>query len=161
MVSSRVIRIDQEVWAELQRQAIPFEDNPNSVLRRIFGLGQHGGSRSDGSGANDLDPRVAKLLQLVEALVGHPVATSPTKSGQSYRFKSQRGKIVAFLYPQNRRLKVETSKQMATEAGINAWDHCLTKGWWGQHDSVYWYIPYNQDEAYEQVAGVLDRLWRR
>jgi negative regulator of replication initiation len=32
------IRIDDEVYAWLQSQARPFEDTPNSVLRRIAGL---------------------------------------------------------------------------------------------------------------------------
>lgn len=32
------IRIDDEVYAWLQAQATPFEDNPNSVLRRVAGL---------------------------------------------------------------------------------------------------------------------------
>lgn len=33
-----VIRVDDEVWKELQRRAEPLVDTPNSVLRRIFGL---------------------------------------------------------------------------------------------------------------------------
>ena len=32
------IRIDQEVWAWLKLHAQPFEDTPNSVLRRMAGL---------------------------------------------------------------------------------------------------------------------------
>ena len=32
------IRIDEEVYAWLQSQARPFEDTPNSVLRRVAGL---------------------------------------------------------------------------------------------------------------------------
>ncbi len=32
------IRVDDEVYAWLQSQAVPFEDNPNSVLRRIAGF---------------------------------------------------------------------------------------------------------------------------
>ena len=32
---SKVIRIDAQVWAELQRRARPLEDTPNSVLRRV------------------------------------------------------------------------------------------------------------------------------
>lgn len=32
------IRIDDEVWAWLKRHAQPFEDTPNSVLRRLAGL---------------------------------------------------------------------------------------------------------------------------
>ena len=32
------IRIDEDVWAWLKRQAQPFEDTPNSVLRRVAGI---------------------------------------------------------------------------------------------------------------------------
>lgn len=32
------IRIDDEVWRELQKRATPFTDSPNDVLRRILGL---------------------------------------------------------------------------------------------------------------------------
>jgi len=35
---SPTIRIDDEVYRWLQSQAVPFEDNPNSVLRRLAGL---------------------------------------------------------------------------------------------------------------------------
>ncbi len=35
---SRTIRVDMEVFAFLQKQATPFADSPNDVLRRFFGL---------------------------------------------------------------------------------------------------------------------------
>ena len=31
-----IIRVDDEVWRELQKKAEPFVDNPNSVLRRLL-----------------------------------------------------------------------------------------------------------------------------
>lgn len=36
---SPTIRIDDEVWAWLKSRAVPFEDTPNSVLRRVAGMG--------------------------------------------------------------------------------------------------------------------------
>ncbi|HSQ31458.1 MAG TPA: hypothetical protein VLN49_16495 [Gemmatimonadaceae bacterium] len=33
-----VVRVDDEVWKWLQSQAQPFEDTPNTVLRRVAGL---------------------------------------------------------------------------------------------------------------------------
>ena len=33
-----VIRVDDEVWKELQRRAEPLVDTPNSVLRKLLGL---------------------------------------------------------------------------------------------------------------------------
>ena len=33
-----VIRVDEEVWKELQRRAEPLVDTPNSVLREILGI---------------------------------------------------------------------------------------------------------------------------
>ena len=35
---SRTIRVDMEVFAFLQKQATPFQDSPNDVLRRFFGM---------------------------------------------------------------------------------------------------------------------------
>lgn len=35
---SRTIRIDNEVYAWLQSQAVPLKDTPNMTLRRIAGL---------------------------------------------------------------------------------------------------------------------------
>ena len=64
MKPSKVIRIDGEVWAELQRRARPLEDTPNSVLRRVLGL------PDEGTGPERLEPRVARLLALVRDLVG-------------------------------------------------------------------------------------------
>ena len=33
-----IIRVDDDVWRQLQKKAEPFVDNPNSVLRRLFCL---------------------------------------------------------------------------------------------------------------------------
>ena len=158
--SSRVIRIDQEVWSELQRRAIPFQDNPNSVIRRLLELTTNRASNSNGSGTGVPITRVGELLRLVEPQIGKPLEISRTRSGQSYRFKSSLEKVVAFIHPQARRLKVESSEQMATEAGINNWDHWLKNGWWRQDHSVYWLVPNDDEAAYDRVAVVLGRLWR-
>jgi len=45
----RVIRIDDDVWRALQRKAMPFEDTPNSVLRRILRVNGRG-ARKKGVG---------------------------------------------------------------------------------------------------------------
>ncbi|MYW05313.1 DUF4357 domain-containing protein [Streptomyces sp. SID3343] len=37
-MSSRTIRVDDEVYAALQRRAEPFVDTPNSTLRKLLGL---------------------------------------------------------------------------------------------------------------------------
>jgi len=37
------IKIDEDVYAYLQQKAIAFEETPNDVLRRIFGLNQLSG----------------------------------------------------------------------------------------------------------------------
>jgi len=160
VVSTRVIRIDQEVWTELQRRGVAFEDNPNSVLRRLLGLTPNRVSETDDSGVGVLAPRIAKLLHLVEARVDEPPVSSPTRTGKSHRFKSQRGHVVAFIYAQKRRLKVGSSERLARNTGINNWDHWLRNGWWNQDNSVYWHIPDEDDGAYDRVAWVLDKLWR-
>jgi len=42
-----VIRVDDEVWKELQRRAEPLVDTPNSVLRKILGLTEDKVSNED------------------------------------------------------------------------------------------------------------------
>jgi len=158
---TKVIRIDGEVWSELQLRAIPFEDNPNSVLRRILGLTSKATVTVNASAGIDLDLRVTALLALVEARIGQALVVSATNTGRSHRFRSKRGKLVAFLHQQIHRIKVESSEQMATEAGIDSWDHCLINGWWGQDSSVHWYTPNDDHDAYVRAANVLERLWRR
>ncbi len=46
------IRIDEEVWGWLQSKARPFEDTPNSVLRRIAGFGETPGAVSASAGSS-------------------------------------------------------------------------------------------------------------
>ncbi len=36
------IKVDEEVFAQLQKQATPFVDEPNDVLRKILGLPDNG-----------------------------------------------------------------------------------------------------------------------
>jgi len=157
---TKVIRIDAEVWCELQGRAVPLEDNPNSALRRILGLTSKAVVKANALGGISLEPRVIKLLELVEAHVGEPLGVSATKTGRSLRIRSKRGKLVAFIHQQIHRLKVESREQMATEAGVDSWDHSLINGWWAQDSSVYWYTPNDDDNAYDRAAGVLEKLWR-
>jgi hypothetical protein len=49
------IRIDDDVYRWLQFQAIPFEDNPNSVLRRLAGLDKKGTGKKSGRAAVDTE----------------------------------------------------------------------------------------------------------
>lgn len=43
---SHVIRVDDDVYAELQKRAQPFVDTPNDVLRRVLGLNAPGSERT-------------------------------------------------------------------------------------------------------------------
>src|SRR4051812_38432216 len=51
----KAIRIDDDVWASLQKKAKAFEDTPNSVLRRVLGIdranGKHRGKARAARGA--------------------------------------------------------------------------------------------------------------
>jgi hypothetical protein len=69
MKPSKLIRIDAEVWAELQRRARPLEDTPNSVLRRVFGLPDERLSIRHDAGGSPA-PYVAGTLLAVRALHG-------------------------------------------------------------------------------------------
>ena len=85
-----------------------------------------------------MDERILELLALVQSTVG---------------------KVRAYLYPHRRRLKIETSKQMAEEAGLGPWEHELPNGWFNTGiSSVFWYVPDGDEDAYRRKAIVLTKL---
>jgi hypothetical protein len=151
MKPSKVIRIDGEVWAELQRRARPLEDTPNSVLRRVLGLPE------EGTGTERLEPRVARLLALVQPLVGQMPHVEAARKG--YAFLSRTGMLVADLRPQKERLRVEASKTVAATAGLTTWDRQSSEGSYGG-PTVRWYAADGDDVAYQSLAAVLATLWR-
>jgi hypothetical protein len=151
MKPSKVIRIDTQVWAELQRRARPLEDTPNSVLRRVLGLPE------DSAGPPRPEPRVTKLLALVRDMVGQMPHVETARKG--YAFLSPTGMVVADLRPQKERLRVEASKTVAETAGLTAWDREGSEGFDGG-PTVRWYAANSDDSGYQRLAVVLAQLWR-
>ena len=72
----KLIRIDQDVWKVLMANAVPLEDNPNSVLRRLLGIeGTKAGRRrkkrlSPGSGRTDQKVFMTPILEVLKELGG-------------------------------------------------------------------------------------------
>ncbi len=150
MPPAKVIRIDEEVWAELQKRAHPLEDTPNSVLRKVFGLPE------DGAETDKTDIRITKLLEAVEESVGE---TPQLRRGRKdYSFLSKTEEVVASIRPRQQRLRIETRKETALKMGLSGWDRERKKGFFGE-PSVRWYIPDGDDTAYQQAARLLEKLW--
>jgi hypothetical protein len=148
-----VIRIDDEVWAQLQQRAQPLEDTPNSVLRRVFGLAEQGAE------AEGADSRVTGLMELVQGLVGETPRTDAVRRG--YSLFSRTGEGLAYIRPQRERLRIEASKERAAGAGANDWDRERPNGWADTGGpSVRWYVQDGDDAAYQRAAAVLAKLWQ-
>lgn len=162
MAPSKVIRIDEQVWAELQKLARPLEDTPNSVLRRVFGLSEEEtGDRmlEEGEGKFSdavMDARVARLLDAVRSRVGE--TPQVTKERKVYSFLSEAEKVVAYIRPHKEKLRIAVEKETAQRAGLESWDRERPKGWFGRPD-VRWYVEDGHEAAYQQAAEVLERLW--
>ena len=157
MVPSKVIRIDNEVWAELQRRAVPLEDNPNSVLRRVLGLAAKEPSTND-LGRNDMDSRLVKLINMVGESDGRYLEVRPNKSGY-FGMLTDKGKVFGYVYTQQRRLKVEIGKDLAEKAGMHGWEkESLKDDWFNSGHSVYWFIPDGDENAYYRVANHLKKM---
>ena len=151
MAGSKVIRIDEAVWAELQRRARPLEDTPNSVLRRVFGL------PGDKTESDSMDLRVSKLLALVQGYLGQ---TPQVYLGeQDCVFLSESQKAVAYIRSQKQRIKIAASKRAAERAGLSNWDHQSQRTVFGD-PGVAWYASDGDEAAYRRVAGVLVALWK-
>lgn len=159
MVPSRVIRIDDEVWSELQRRAIPLEDNPNSVLRRILGLAGKEPSTND-LGRSDMDSRLVKLINMVGESDGRYLAVRSNRSGY-FGMLTDEGKVFGYVYTQKerfKRLKVEIRKDWAEKVGIKDWEKDSPKDWFGSGHSVYWFIPDGEENTYYRVANHLKKM---
>jgi hypothetical protein len=74
------IRIDEEVYKWLQSQARPFEDTPNSVLRRVAGLGLPKEERGSAA-VQDQNP------SRESARAVGPTASTPRLSGKKLKEK--------------------------------------------------------------------------
>lgn len=151
MPPSRVIRIDDQVWAELQRRARPLEDTPNSVLRRVFELAE------EGAGAEGTDSRVARLLELVQGLAGEAPGMEAARKG--YSVLARTGQGVAYIRPQKERLRIEASKQVTEKAGLSNWDRERPAGFF-TGPCVRWYAQDGDEPDYQRLAGVLAKLWQ-
>lgn len=155
---SKVIRIDDEVFAELGKRAVGFDATPNSVIRELLTL-ELNKSREDESEPTNMDDRISELTSLVGSQISSPPVLSLTNSG-SYKFHSRSGKVEVFIYPQSRRLKVECSEKSARQIGVVEWEHWLKRGWFNVDNSVYWFVPNGDAGAYKSVAATLANLWR-
>jgi hypothetical protein len=151
MPSSRVVRIDQEVWEELQRRARPFEDTPNSVIRRLLGLSD------DDSGKDTINPRIGKLLDSAQELVGRTLQVDSTDQGYGIRGRDN-GTLVAYVHPQRGRVRIVARKEDAEKVGLTGWDREQQGGVFGEAN-VRWYIQDDDDEAHQRAAVVLSKLW--
>ena len=147
---TKTIRIDDEVWAEVQRQARPLEDTPNSVLRRMFGLPE------ETTRGGRINPRVAKLLTLVQDQVGQTVQWQPHERG--YAILGRTGEVVAYLQPQKECLKIAASKPDVEIAGIDSWEKQRQDRFFGCA-GVRWFIQDGDDAGYQRAAEVLGKLW--
>lgn len=162
MAPSKVIRIDDQVWTELQKLARPLEDTPNSVLRRVFGLGEEGDTGlvevAEGKFHEAaMDTRVARLLDAVGNQVGE--APQTTRERKVYAFLSGTEKAVAYIRPHKEKLRIAVEKESAQRAGLEGWDRERPKGWFGRPE-VRWYIEDGREEAYQQAAVILEKLWK-
>ena len=151
MPPSKVIRIDDEVWGELQKRARPLEDTPNSVLRRVLGL------PGEGTGEDAVDPRVADLLELLEERLGTPPQVS--RDRKNYAVLSPAREMVAYIRPQHQKLRIGAGLDAAQRAGLSRWDRERQDRFLGG-PSVRWYIPDGDEDAYAGAAELLEKLWR-
>ena len=152
-MDTKVVRIDEEVWAELQRLARPFVDTPNTVLRRVLGL-----QTEKQANVGYVDARVIKLIDLLEPPTRDYSSQRRTGTG-SFPILSKGGKVFGYIYPQKKRLKVEVRKDWAERLGLNDWNLELRKGWFNTDiASVYWYVPTEDTESYRRVSLMLNRL---
>jgi len=165
-MDSRVIRVDQQVWSELQKRAVPFiEKNPNSTLRRILGLSELKERESSRGRSADEDTyrRITELVDEVGEWEGKKLMVKITSRG-SFQMRFNQGKVFGYIYRQDRkqRLVVEVRKDWAQRSNLTSWERESPNAWFNTGSSCYWDIPYGIDEvkARHRVADVLRTLMK-
>jgi restriction system protein len=74
----KAIRIDDDVWVALQKKARPFEDTPNSVLRRVLSIDRANGKRHR-------KDRAARGARTPQSVFREPILRILYESGGSAR----------------------------------------------------------------------------
>jgi hypothetical protein len=81
---SPAIQIDDQVYQWLQKQASPFVDSPNSVLRRVAGLGK-----------SSAEHAVGDLMAPADiSAMRHPTKHRPTRRGKSKAMRVPKGVLL-------------------------------------------------------------------
>lgn len=93
-MDTRSVEVDEAVWAELKRNAEPFEDTPNSVLRRLLGI-DHNGSGSNGSANTTPSGRARTDSLLPEAEYEMPILKVLAERGG----RAATQEVVEAVYP--------------------------------------------------------------
>lgn len=158
MVQSRVIRIDEDVWDQLKARAQPFEDSPNTVLRRVFGLDIEK-AKNDGNQHNERDSRILRLIDLVKSVTREDIDVRYYPTSRQYSVRSKTGIVFAYLIPQKRRMKIAAKKDSAEQAGFTNFQHEVKRGWFNSSSEVYWYVADKDEESYMAASRMLATLW--
>ncbi len=153
MAASRVMRVDEQVWAELQKRATPLDGSPNAVMRRLLGLPEEKDTSAD-----YIDPRVTGVLEAMRELIGETPKVS--LSEHDYSLLSGSGNLIAHIRSQRGPLRITAGKQLAERAGIHDWENEIqtSRSFGGR--TVRWYIPNGDAAANKRVANFLAGLWR-
>jgi hypothetical protein len=102
-----VLRIDDEVWAWLKSHATPFEDTPNSVLRRLAGLdpGDALANRSAPRRARKRAPQESPVLSpsvhdyVVTKSRDHVLEKAKLESDKRYMFEVRKDSYEFVFHP--------------------------------------------------------------
>ena len=153
---SPLIRISDEVYAELQRRAKAFEDTPNSVIQKVLGLAAESREPEGERTTSEMDSMIAALV----TGAGVPLSKVTLIRGRLYRLRSKSGKVVANIERQPRKCRVwiAAPKGLAQSQGLS-WEKDSPGGWYGADDQVYWYVPDGDNAAAARGTYVLQKLY--
>ena len=163
------IDVDDEVWSELQKRAKPFEDTPNSVLRRLVGLSDISAGPGAAPPGWDADsplrePRGRpaggdRLLATLLEKAGLSHFPGASFDGTRWAGRLDTGTpIVAYLNVQKKGLKLEVKKSIAAERSLTG-EREQPKGWFGIDDCLVWYVRNGNQRDMATAATVLSSLF--
>jgi len=117
-----VIRIDDDVWKELQKRAQPFVDTPNTVLRRMMGMNSspiENTSQENVETRKEVGQRMGNSIFIVINAIGNVADEKNASNGKliTQARISNKGDIVASARFSEGRKKLTTGSRIVMHQG--------------------------------------------
>ena len=160
------ILVSEVVYKRLQELARPFEDTPDSVLRRLLEIGESEAVVDEGYIRIELEQFPNYFERYMKGREPTDTFTLvPQSEPRRYSIRSSAG-VIGNLSVQVRKKRavIEMPIRKVPVERIGTESHKGPGGWYGLEDSYFWYVDFKGEgydkRQYDRIVGVLVDAFR-